>query len=77
VRPELESCTLVLLRRGERSGEYSEDQAQAIQQVGLEEARALAEQDPAVGAGRLAVEVLTWYFPRGEVEFRRTTRTRT
>jgi uncharacterized protein YciI len=29
----------------------------------LEEARRLAEQDPAVQAGRLAVEVMTWWCP--------------
>jgi uncharacterized protein YciI len=45
--------------------------------VGLEEARELAHQDPAVQAGRLAVDVLTWYFPRGEVTFAWTTRTPT
>jgi uncharacterized protein YciI len=37
--------------------------------VGIDEARELAEQDPAVQAGRLAVEILTWYIPRGEVSF--------
>lgn len=31
----------------------------------LEEARRLAECDPAVRAGRLAVEVMTWYCPAG------------
>jgi uncharacterized protein YciI len=31
----------------------------------LEEARALAEQDPAVLAGRLAIEVMTWWCPQG------------
>ncbi|MEU8073800.1 YciI family protein [Catellatospora citrea] len=31
----------------------------------LEEARRLAEQDPAVRAGRLAVEVMTWWCPPG------------
>jgi uncharacterized protein YciI len=31
----------------------------------LEEARRLAEQDPAVVAGRLEVEVMTWWCPRG------------
>jgi uncharacterized protein len=29
----------------------------------LEEARRLAEDDPAVRAGRLAVEIMTWYCP--------------
>ena len=31
----------------------------------LEETRRLAEQDPAVRAGRLAVEVMTWWCPPG------------
>lgn len=31
----------------------------------LDEARRLAEEDPAVRAGRLAVEVMRWYCPSG------------
>src|SRR6516165_9168268 len=31
----------------------------------LKEARKLAEADPAVQAGRLAVEIMTWYCPPG------------
>src|SRR5436189_5753072 len=31
----------------------------------MEEARRIAEQDPAVVAGRLAVEVVTWWCPPG------------
>ena len=31
----------------------------------LEQARQLAEADPAVRAGRLAVEIMTWYCPPG------------
>jgi uncharacterized protein YciI len=31
----------------------------------LEEARRLAEADPAVLAGRLTVEIMTWYCPAG------------
>ena len=31
----------------------------------LEESRRLAEADPAVRAGRLAVEIMTWYCPPG------------
>jgi uncharacterized protein len=37
--------------------------------VGADEARALMAQDPSVQAGRLAVDVMTWYTPRGEVHF--------
>lgn len=38
----------------------------AIYRTGsLEEARRLAEQDPAVLAGRLAAEVMTWWSPAG------------
>jgi uncharacterized protein YciI len=31
----------------------------------LEEARRLAQADPAVQAGRLEIDVMTWYCPRG------------
>ena len=34
-----------------------------------EEARALAEADPAVKAGRLRVEVVTWYVGKGYLAF--------
>jgi uncharacterized protein YciI len=105
---EFDRYTLVLLRRGERAHEYSEEELVTLQErhlahlramtergamavagpfgdqpddrlrgmclytVGLEEARGLAEADPAVRAGRLAVDVLSWYVPRGEVTFART-----
>jgi uncharacterized protein YciI len=35
----------------------------------LSEARALAERDPAVQAGRLRVEVLTWWVEKGYMTF--------
>jgi uncharacterized protein len=35
----------------------------------IDEARAMAEQDPAVKAGRLKVVCMSWYFERGDVEF--------
>ena len=42
-----------------------------IYQVGrLDEARRLAESDPAVRAGRLRVDVMTWYTRKGALEFR-------
>jgi hypothetical protein len=37
--------------------------------VGPEQARALKEQDPAVRAGRFAVEVLPWIVPAGAMTF--------
>jgi len=36
--------------------------------TGIEETRALAAEDPAVLAGRLSVEVLTWLTPKGMLE---------
>jgi len=36
-----------------------------LYRTGLEETRALAEQDPSVQAGRLAVEVFTWWTEKG------------
>ena len=36
---------------------------------GVEEARELAERDPSVQAGRLAVEVMTWWTQKGTVSF--------
>jgi uncharacterized protein YciI len=36
----------------------------------LEETPALAEADPAVRAGRLAVDVLTWLVPTGEIRLK-------
>ncbi len=35
----------------------------------LEEARRLAESDPSVRAGRMAVEVFNWWTPRGALSF--------
>jgi uncharacterized protein len=35
----------------------------------LEDARRLAEADPAVHAGQLAVEVMHWYTPKGALRF--------
>jgi len=35
--------------------------------TGLDETRALAESDPSVRAGRMAVDVMTWLTPRGSL----------
>ena len=40
--------------------------------VGADEARSLAEQDPAVQAGQFEIEVLPWVVPAGAVSFLRT-----
>jgi uncharacterized protein YciI len=40
-----------------------------VYRTSLEETRRLAEQDPSVQVGRLAVEVMTWWLPAGEVRF--------
>jgi uncharacterized protein YciI len=37
----------------------------------VEEARELAEQDPSVQAGRMAVDVMTWWTKKGSVSFHR------
>ncbi len=39
----------------------------SLYSVGLEEARRLAEADPSVRAGRLAVDVMTWWTQPGEL----------
>lgn len=41
----------------------------SILRVGPEEARALKEQDPAVRAGRFAIEVFPWMVPSGAMSF--------
>ena len=40
-----------------------------LYRVPVEKARRLAEADPAVKAGRLQVEVMTWWFHAGRLEF--------
>jgi uncharacterized protein YciI len=103
--PELESRTLVLLKRPRDAPASSDEELQRIQaqhlghlramrehgalvaagpfsdqpdetlrglclyRTDLEETRRLAQSDPSVRAGRLEVEVLTWWFATGSVRF--------
>jgi uncharacterized protein YciI len=105
--PELESYTLVLLRRGPKAAELPDEEVDRLQDahlahlremrrrgamvaagpfrdqedetfrglclyvVGLEETRELAESDPSVRAGRMAVDVMRWLTPKGELAFPR------
>ncbi len=101
----MDSYTLVLLKRGPKAFDFSEEELEKLQtqhvahldslrkqgvilvggpfsdqpdetlrgmslySVGLEEARRVAEADPSVRAGRLAVEVMTWWTKPGELRF--------
>lgn len=94
---ELESYSFVLLKRGPRAAEFSDEELDRLQEqhlghldamrergalliagpfseqpddslrglclykTGLEETRRLAESDPSVQAGRMAVDVMTWW----------------
>ena len=102
---ELERFSFVLLRRGPRADELSEEELDRLQAahlahldamkergamavagpfseqpdetwrgfclytVELEEARRLAESDPSVQAGRMAVEVFNWFTKKGAISF--------
>jgi uncharacterized protein len=39
-----------------------------IYRTGPEETRRLAEEDPSVQAGRMAIEAMTWLTPKGELK---------
>jgi uncharacterized protein len=101
----MDRYTLVLLRRGPKAFDFSDEELEQLQtrhiahldslrgqgvilaggpfsdqpdetlrgmslyNVGPEEARRLAESDPSVQAGRLAVEVMTWWTKPGELRF--------
>ena len=102
---ELERYSFVLLRRGPRADEFSDEELERLQAahlahldamkelgamavagpfseqpdeswrgfclytVELDEARRLAESDPSVQAGRMAVQVFTWWTKKGAVSF--------
>ena len=101
---ELDAYTFVLLRRGPRAAEYSDEELTDIQaghlafldrmredgrlvlagpfqgqkdetkrgfclyRTGLKETLRLTEDDPAIRAGRMEVEAMTWLTPRGALE---------
>jgi len=98
---ELEQYSFVLLKRGPRALEFSDEELERLQQqhlghlaamkergalliagpfseqadetlrgfclyrTGLDETRELAQSDPSVQAGRMAVDVMTWWTARG------------
>jgi uncharacterized protein len=98
---ELEAFTFVLLRRGPRAGDYTDEELDEIQEkhlaflaemhaqghmllsgpfrdqadetkrgfsvyrTGLDETRSLLEGDPALQAGRMTAEVMTWLTRKG------------
>ncbi len=102
---EFDTYALVLLRRGPRAAEFSDDELERLQsehlahlaalrergvlltagpfrdqhdeslrglcvyRTGLDEARRFAEHDPAVQAGRMEVEAMTWLTEKGALVF--------
>jgi uncharacterized protein len=102
---ELERYSFVLLRRGSRADEFSDEELEQLQDahlghlaamreqgamavagpfseqpdeswrgfclytVDLDEARRLAESDPSVQAGRIAVDVFNWWTQQGAIDF--------
>lgn len=101
---DFDTYTFVLLRRGPRATEYSEEELTELQRghlafldrmreeghlvlagpfqdqedetkrgfciyrTGLDETRRLTEQDPAIRAGRMTVEAMTWLTPKGTLD---------
>jgi uncharacterized protein len=102
---ELDGYSFVLLKRGPRALEFSDDELDRLQEqhlahldamkeqghllvagpfsdqpddslrgfclyrTSVEETRRLAESDPSVRAGRMAVEVMGWWTKRGSLPF--------
>jgi uncharacterized protein len=102
---ELDGYSFVLLKRGPRAAEFSDDELEVLQaqhlahldamreqghlvaagpfseqpdetlrgfclyRTDLEETRRLAESDPSVQAGRMAVDVMGWWTKRGSFPF--------
>ena len=104
---ELEQFAFVLLRRGPRAAEFTDEELGVLQAqhlahldamtalgklavagpfsdqpdeslrgfclyaTSVDEARELAESDPSVQAGRMAVDVMNWWTKKGSVSFHR------
>jgi uncharacterized protein len=104
---ELDQYAFVLLRRGPRAAEFTDDELGVLQAqhlahldamtalgkivaagpfsdqpdeslrgfclyaTSLDEARELAESDPSVQAGRMAVDVMNWWTKKGSISFHR------
>ncbi|HEY3051737.1 MAG TPA: YciI family protein [Gaiellaceae bacterium] len=102
---ELDGYSFVLLKRGSRAHEFSDEELDRLQEqhlahldamkergalliagpfsdqpdetwrgfclyrTSVEETRRLAESDPSVQAGRMAVEVMGWWTKRGSLPF--------
>ena len=102
---ELDSYSFVLLKRGPRAAEFSDDELEVLQaqhlahleamteqghlaiagpfsdqpdetlrgfclyRTDLEVTRRLAESDPSVRAGRMAVDVMGWWTKKGSLPF--------
>ena len=102
---ELDSYSFVLLKRGPRAAEFSDEELDRLQEqhlahlaamseqghlvlagpfseqpdetlrgfclyrTDLDETRRLAESDPSVQAGRMAVDVMSWWTKRGSLPF--------
>jgi uncharacterized protein len=102
---ELDGYSFVLLKRGPRAAEYSDDELEVLQaqhlahleamterghlvlagpfsdqrdetlrgfclyRTSVEETRRLAESDPSVQAGRMAVDVMGWWTRKGALPF--------
>jgi uncharacterized protein YciI len=102
---ELDGYSFVLLKRGPRAFEFSDDELERLQsqhlahldemreqghlvlagpfseqadetlrgfclyRTNVEETRRLAESDPSVQAGRMAVDVMGWWTKRGSLPF--------
>jgi uncharacterized protein YciI len=101
---DLDAFTFVLLRRGPRAGEYTDEELEEIQKghlsfldemheqghlllsgpfrdqddetkrglcvyrTTIDETKRLIEQDPALKAGRMTAEVMTWLTRKGALE---------